>query len=94
MALTDKQTRFIRRVQRLGDAILGDIDEAEDLRDMFDSGAYGSIPDGDLAPYDMTQVDLTAFMTACENLVNFRDNEAVIAGDYRTVINKVRELTS
>jgi hypothetical protein len=56
----------------------------------YGAGAANAFTEADLTGTGMTLAQLTSFITLCEQLQRFRDNQAVATGDYDSTLNALR----
>lgn len=80
------------KTQNLGTVIIDAINEASDVDAMWGDGMDVSLSDADVVDLNITKADVTAFITLCQQLVNFANNASVTQGDYRKTLNDVRKI--
>jgi len=56
----------------------------------YNSGGADVITDEDISSTGMTAADVVSQITLAQQLVNFRDNQAVLTGDYGSTMNRAR----
>jgi hypothetical protein len=94
--LTQPQQTFIVNLRQNAEALARAILAAQDLVSVFedrDYGELGTVTDEDLLPFDLTLADVGAYINALQQLLNWRDGQAVTQGEHGAAVNKVRQLT-
>jgi len=99
MALDTQQAAFVNNTRITFQKLAEAMETLDDLKSIYYDRQYGigganEIRDADLTDQfaDITAANLAAGITATEQLLKYRDNEAVTTGDYGTTINILRSL--
>jgi hypothetical protein len=95
MALSNPQRRFIDLMQQNAERVAKAVAGAEEVVRVFEDREYatsGNVTDEDLAEFDIVLADIGAYINACHQLVNWRDNLAVTPGEWGKATNVVRTL--
>jgi hypothetical protein len=92
--LSKHEERFIIALRQNAEDLARAINGAADPVAIFQDRGYNvdSVTDDDLALHDLTLTDVGAYVVALQQLINWRDNRAVVQGNYREALNKVRHL--
>lgn len=93
--LTNTQQRFIVVMRSNAEALAQAVAQAGEVVAVFVDRDYddvSTVTDEDLAEFDLNRADVAAYIAACQQLINWRDNLVVTQGDYGEAINKVRSL--
>ena len=100
MALTAEQNAYVRGVTDTMDAVANAISSGDQQQQIYTDRLYGpagarEITDADLtaAGYDFDANMLALGVTLYQQLLNFRDNQPVVQGDYGTTMNTLRSLS-
>lgn len=94
--LTQPQEQFIANMRRNAEQLAQAVLTASDIVFVFedrDYGELGTVTDEDLLPFDLTLAGVGAYINALQQLLNWRDGQAVTQGEHGAAVNKVRQLT-
>lgn len=84
-------TTFATTARNVVTVLATHIEIAESLlATWFDRAYSGTITDADIAGSGLTVAQLTDAIVLFEQLLKFRDNQAVTTGDYGATLNRLR----
>ena len=89
------KANFVEQIQATATQIAQAADRLDDLITVFFDRGYGvggaqEIQDEDIAAQGVTAAQVAGVITLGQQLANFRNNAAVVTGDYDAILNAAR----
>jgi hypothetical protein len=93
MALTDQQKAFLNNFQIGQNNLALQLADLEQLRKLYIKRGYSSIPDADLAEFEITAINLSDGINLVNEIANnFLANNPITQGDWQGILDRIRRL--